>query len=103
MMNILDHVAIRLPCNACGQSYEVPLSDVLLSHTMIRCGCPVAQDTECPPVYQIRLFDRESVETLNSAWETLARGAQVAGGELVILIGNKNSDTDKRSREENNK
>jgi hypothetical protein len=102
MMNILDHVAIRLPCKACGQSYEVPLSDVLLSHTMIRCGCPVERDTECPPIYQIRLFDREPIEVLNSAWQTLARGAHGAGGELVILAGNKNSATDKRSGEEDN-
>jgi hypothetical protein len=37
-MNILDAVSIRLPCNACGQTYEVPLRDVLLSHTVVRCG-----------------------------------------------------------------
>ena len=42
-MNILDHVSIRLPCNQCGQTYEVPLSDVLLSHAVVRCGCPVPQ------------------------------------------------------------
>jgi hypothetical protein len=35
-MNILDQISIRLPCNACGKTYEVPLSDVLLSHTMVR-------------------------------------------------------------------
>ena len=32
-MNTLDAVSIRLPCNACGHIYEVPLRDVLLSHT----------------------------------------------------------------------
>ena len=73
-MNILDAVSIRLPCNACGQTYEVPLRDVLLSHTIVRCGCPVAQETECPPVFQVRLFDREPIEALSSAWERLARG-----------------------------
>src|ERR1035441_7857604 len=71
-MNILDAVSIRLPCNACGQTYEVPLRDVLLSHTVVRCGCPVAQETECPPVFQVRLFDREPIEALGSAWERLA-------------------------------
>ncbi len=53
-MNILDAVSIRLPCNACGHIYEVPLRDVLLSHTAVRCGCPVTQETECPPVFQVR-------------------------------------------------
>lgn len=68
-MNILDAVSIRLPCNACGQTYDVPLRDVLLSHTVVRCGCPVTQETECPPVFQVRLFDREPIEALSSAWE----------------------------------
>ena len=53
-MNILDAVSIRLPCNACGQTYEVPLRDVLLSHIVVRCGCPVTQEAECPPVFQVR-------------------------------------------------
>src|ERR1039457_5246959 len=83
-MNILDAVSIRLPCNACGQTYEVPLRDVLLSHTVVRCGCPVAQETECPPVFQVRLFDREPIEALSSAWERLGSGARAGGGDLVI-------------------
>jgi quercetin dioxygenase-like cupin family protein len=83
-MNILDAVSIRLPCNACGQTYEVPLRDVLLSHTVVRCGCPVAQETECPPVFQVRLFDREPIEALSSAWERLASRALADGGDLVI-------------------
>jgi quercetin dioxygenase-like cupin family protein len=83
-MDILDVVSLRLPCNACGQTYEVPLSDVLLSHAAVRCGCPVAQETECPPVFQIRLFDREPIRALSSAWEELAKRARADGGELVI-------------------
>jgi len=78
-MNILDAVSIRLPCNACGQTYEVPLRDVLLSHTVVRCGCPVTQETECPPVFQVRLFDREPIEALSSAWERLASRAHADG------------------------
>src|ERR1017187_7633655 len=83
-MNILDAVPIRLPCYACGQTYEVPLRDVLLSHTVVRCGCPVIQETECPPVFQVRLFDREPIEDLSSAWERLASRAHADGGDLVI-------------------
>ena len=83
-MNILDAVSIRLPCNACGQTYQVPLRDVLLSHTVVRCGCPVTQETECPPVFQFRLFDREPIEALSSPWERLASRAHADGGDLVI-------------------
>ena len=83
-MDILDAVSIRLPCNACGQTYQVPLRDVLLSHTIVQCGCPVSQETECPPVYQIRLFDREPIRALSSAWKQLTKRARADGGELVI-------------------
>ena len=83
-MDIVDAVSIRMPCKACGQSYKVPLRDVLLSHTVVRCGCPVMQETECPPVFQIRLFDRAAIEDLISAWQRLASRAQADGGELVI-------------------
>ncbi len=82
--NIVDHVFIRMPCNVCGQSYEVPLRDILLSHTLVRCGCPVHEETECPPIFQIRLFDREPIKSLSSAWEQLARRAASNGGQLVI-------------------
>ncbi len=85
--DILDHAFIRMPCNACGQTYEVPLSDVLLSHTVVRCGCPVHQETECPPLFQIRLFDREPIKTLSSAWHQLANRANSDGGELVLREG----------------
>ncbi len=86
-LDILDQAFIRMPCNACGQTYEVPLRDVLLSHTMVRCGCPVHEETECPPLFQIRLFDREPIEALYSAWQRLARRAGSDGGELVLREG----------------
>ncbi len=86
-IDILDHAFVRMPCNACGQTYEVPLRDILLSHTVVRCGCPVREETECPPLFQIRLFDREPIKSLSSAWEELARRANLDGGELVLREG----------------
>jgi len=90
-MNILDHVFIRLRCNQCGQTYEVPLNDILLSHTVVRCGCPVPQETECPPVFQIKLFDQEPIRALSMAWDQLARRAHADGGELVISGSDSNA------------
>jgi quercetin dioxygenase-like cupin family protein len=84
MVNILDQVSIRMPCHVCGQAYEVPLRDVLLSHTVVQCGCPVTQETECPPVFQVKLFDREPVQALETAWKQVADRARVNGGELVV-------------------
>lgn len=83
-VEILDHAFVRMPCKACGQAYEVPLRDILLSHTVVRCGCPVREETECPPVFQIRLFDSEPVKALRSAWEELAGRAASDGGELIL-------------------
>lgn len=82
--DILNHAFIRMPCNRCGQTYEVPLRDVLLSHTVIRCGCPVHEETECPPLFQIRLFDKEPIKALQSAWTQLAARAASDGGELIL-------------------
>ena len=84
-MNILDAVAISLPCHSCGGNYQVPLRDVLLSHTILHQGCPVSQETECPPVFQSRLFERGEVEELQRVWSRLENHARSDGGELVLL------------------
>jgi len=84
-MNILDAVAISLPCRSCGDNYRVPLKDVLLSHRMLHQGCPVSQETECPPVFQSRLFERGDIEELQRAWSRLERRARSDGGDLVLL------------------
>ena len=84
-MNILDAVAISLPCHSCGGNYQVPLRDVLLSHTMLHEGCPVSQETECPPVFQSRLFEPREVEDLQRVWSRLENRARSDGGELVLL------------------
>lgn len=84
-MNILDNAAIRLLCRSCDRHYEVPLRDVLLSHEIVHCGCPVPHETECPPVYQVRICDNEVVERLQTAWAEASHYAELAGGELVLL------------------
>ncbi len=87
-MDILSVAAIRLPCSWCGESYEVPLRDILLSHKIMHEGCPVAEETECPPAFQSRLASEWAVKTLDQAWRRLERRATADGGELV-LIGRK--------------
>jgi hypothetical protein len=84
-MNILDTVGISLPCRSCGNNYRVPLRDVLLSHTILHEGCPVAEETECPPVFQSRLFERKDIEELQRAWNQLDQRARSDGGELVLM------------------
>lgn len=86
VMNILDTVGISLPCRSCGDNYRVPLRDVLLSHAILHDGCPVAEETECPPVFQSRLFERKDIEELQRAWNQLDQRARSDGGELVLMV-----------------
>ena len=83
-MDILSLAAIRLRCSQCGESYLVPLRDIALSHQMMHEGCPVQEETECPPVFQSRLASEWAVRTLGDAWRRLERRAKAVGGELVL-------------------
>ena len=94
IMNILDTVGIRLPCHSCGGTYQVPLKDVLLSHTMLHEGCPAREETECPPVFQSRLFERKDIEELERAWNQLDQRAQADGGRLVLMTANAPDETE---------
>jgi hypothetical protein len=90
-MDILDSAAIRLLCRFCDHYYEVPLRDILLSHEIVHCGCPVPHETECPPVFQIRICDSKVVESLQIAWRAASHCAELAGGELVLFTEDKES------------
>jgi quercetin dioxygenase-like cupin family protein len=86
IVDILDAVVIRLPCKRCGQAYEVPLQDVLISHNIMKHrACSIPRETECPPLAQICLAEQEDVEALQSAWNRLQERAQKDGGELVLI------------------
>ncbi len=85
-MEFVDAIGIRLPCKRCGQPYEVPLRDVLVSHELLRHeGCPVAEETECPPVAQVFLADESDIAGLQRAWNRLAERVRKDGGELVVM------------------
>jgi len=98
-MDILDNAAIRLLCRSCNDYYEVPLRDILLSNEIVHCGCPVPHETECPPVFQVRICDNKVVETLETAWRAACHCAELAGGELVLL-GTKDTDEGTRNTKE---
>lgn len=97
-MNILDSVGICLPCHSCGNDYQVPLRDVLLSHTILHEGCPVREATECPPVFQSRLFARKDIEELERAWNQLEQRARADGGELVLMAADASAQTQPADR-----
>ncbi len=84
-MDILNSIAIRIRCPNCGGTYLVPLSDVLLSHELLHQGCPVAEETECPPLFQSRLVPRPAIAALDRAWRVIDDRVRKNGGQLVWI------------------
>jgi len=83
-MDILEMVAIEIPCTACGGRYEVTLKQVLLSQEMLHEGCPVQVESECPPLAYSGVVDQEVVEELQRIWARLEESAHGAGGEVKL-------------------
>lgn len=97
-MDILSIAAIRLQCLRCGGSYLVPLRDILLSHQILHDGCPVAAETECPPVFQSRLASHGAIKALDEAWRRLERRAKADGGELLLMSTSEPLDDRRKGR-----
>ena len=86
-MEILDILAIEIPCSACGGRYEVTLKQILLSQEMLHEGCPVQVDSECPPLAYSGLVDQEAIRELQEVWGRLEEKARKAGGEVKLRRG----------------
>ena len=86
-MDILEIVAIEIPCSACGGRYEVTLKQIALSQQMLHEGCPIRVETECPPLAQSGLVDQELIQELQSVWGRLEEKVRGTRGELKLLRG----------------
>ncbi len=86
-MDILEAVAIEIPCSACGGRYEVTLKQIALSQEMMYEGCPVQVADECPPLVYSGLVDEELVQELQRVWVRLEEKARGASGELKLRRG----------------
>ena len=83
-MDILEIVAIEIPCSTCGGRYEVTLKQIALSQQMLHEGCPVRVETECPPLSFSGLVDQELIQDLQKIWLRLEKKARGASGELKL-------------------
>ncbi len=83
-MDILEHAAIKMQCQACGETSEVSLRQVVLSQEMMRNGCPITRQTECPPLAYANLADTGQLRDLERAWSRLTEVVRGAGGDLVL-------------------
>ena len=84
VMDILEMVAIEIPCRTCGGRYEVSLKKIALSQQMLHDGCPVRAETECPPLFLSGFVDRELTQDLQRIWSRLEKEARGVNGEVKL-------------------
>jgi hypothetical protein len=83
-LDLLQHVAVLVPCAACGQHYPVSLRDVVTSQDMMHEGCPVYHETDCLPLTYAALADASAVREFDQTWRRLREKVQAAGFDLTI-------------------
>lgn len=83
-LDLLQHLAVRVPCGACGHRYDVSLRQVLLSQDMLHDGCPVCAETECSPLTYAALANEEALRDFARSWGRLRDLVHTAGLELTI-------------------
>jgi len=83
-MEILEMVAIEIPCRTCGGQYDVSLKKIALSQQMLREGCPVCAETQCPPLFVSGLVDQELMRDLQKIWLRLEKEARGVNGKVKL-------------------
>jgi hypothetical protein len=83
-LDLLQHVAVLVPCAACGQHYTVSVRDVLMSQDMIHAGCPVCHETDCLPLTYAALADEAAVREFEQSWIQLRRKVRAGGFDLTV-------------------
>jgi hypothetical protein len=86
-MNILDHVAIRVPCNVCSGELNVPASVVLEGLETMTPDCPGSSDYECESRFVATLADAQALKALQAAWAGFEASVRSHGGAGVMLVG----------------
>jgi hypothetical protein len=84
LLDLLQYVAVRVPCTACGQHYDVALRQVLLAQDMLHHGCPVASETECSPLTYAALANEDAIRELEHSWLRLLAHVHTAGFDVTV-------------------
>ena len=83
-LDLLQYIAVRVPCATCGQHYDVNLRQVLLSQQMLHEGCPTPSETECPPLTYAPLANEAALHEFERSWTRLLHQVRAAGFELTV-------------------
>ncbi len=83
-LDLLQHVAVSVPCAACGQRHGVSLRDVLMSQALVHEGCPVPHETECLPLTYAALADEAALREFEQSWSRLLQTVRANGFDLTV-------------------
>ena len=83
-LDLLQQIAVSVPCASCGQHYSITLRDVLMSQDMLHEGCPVCHDTECLPLTYAALADEAALRDFEQSRSRLLHKVQARGFELNV-------------------
>lgn len=73
-----------MPCGACGRHYDVTLRQVLLSQDMLHAGCPVASETECPPLTYAALANEAALRDFERSWRRVIDQVNAIGLDVTL-------------------
>lgn len=83
-MDVLKAVAVELPCNQCGQRYQVTLGQILLAQQALGHDCLARGESECEPLFEAGLLGKDLITAFLDAWTRLEARARAAGGALLV-------------------
>jgi hypothetical protein len=82
--DLLEAIAIEVPCLVCHESYRVSLRKIRLSQLMMHDGCSVRHFADCPPAALFQLIDPEVVREFEAAVRRIEAAARGVGGHLAV-------------------
>ena len=72
-LDILKPVAIDVPCGACGRYFQVTLSQVLLSQSLLHDGCMGRSDTGWLPLTYTSRAIEATLREFERSWRRIRR------------------------------
>ena len=84
-MDILNTVAVEMPCKECGGNFKVSLGQILLAQEGMRATCNALGERECPGFYYAGLIDHGLCDQLVSVWHQIESHVEAEGAHLVVV------------------
>ena len=84
-MNILNTIAVEMPCEQCGGRFHVSLGQILVAQEGTRTTCNALGERDCPAFYYAGLVDPSLCEQLLTVWQQIQARVEAEGGQLVVV------------------